>query len=452
MKVFRNDPRYGIFPSERLKRLVMPLVIEQTALVFVGLVDAVMLSSIDHDAYSAISLVDMINNLISQIFMAIGAGGAILAAQFIGKKDRKSAVAIATQAGLLAIAVSLSLTLGALIFNGPLLRLLYPKVSGGIMGYSRIYFALVAVSYPFYALYSCGCNLLYAQSNSRASMISSFTMYLSKVLMNLLFISVFRMGVWGIGLSTIISRAIGAFMTTHVLLHPDSLIHYERPFSIRRLLDIDRRMIRVAWPAAAENSLFLLGKLIVGMMVAGFSGIMIAANSAANTISTIVNVPTNALSLATITVVGQCVGAGKMEEARYNAMRLLKFTYIAHFFMSAALFALTGPLVGMLRLPAESSKAAIELLRVYFCLTFMFEPGAFGLPNSLRASGDNKYTMYASIFSMAVFRVGFSFLFTQVLNMGIHGIWYGMYIDWAVRTALFIRRYRSGKWERHVLV
>ena len=452
MKSLRDDPRYGVFPNTRLKRLVMPLVIEQAALVVVGLVDAVMLSSIDHDAYSAISLVDMINNLISQIFMAIGAGGAILAAQFIGKKDRKSAVAIATQAGLLAIAVSLSLTLAALVFNGPLLRLLYPKVSGGIMGYSRIYFALVAASYPFYALYSCGCNLLYAQSNSRASMISSFTMYLSKVLMNLLFISVFRMGVWGIGLSTIISRAIGAFMTTHVLLHPDSLIHYERPFSIRRLLHIDRRMIRVAWPAAAENSLFLLGKLIVGMMVAGFSGIMIAANSAANTISTIVNVPTNALSLATITVVGQCVGAGKMEEARYNAMRLLKLTYIAHFFMSAALFALTVPLVGMLRLPAESSKAAIELLRVYFCLTFMFEPGAFGLPNSLRASGDNKYTMYASIFSMAVFRVGFSFLFTQVLNMGIHGIWYGMYIDWTVRTALFIRRYRSGKWERHVLV
>ena len=99
MKSLRDDPRYGMFPNTRLKRLVMPLVIEQAALVVVGLVDAVMLSSIDHDAFSAISLVDMINNLISQIFMAIGAGGAILAAQFIGKKDRKSAVAIATQAG-----------------------------------------------------------------------------------------------------------------------------------------------------------------------------------------------------------------------------------------------------------------------------------------------------------------------------------------------------------------
>ena len=452
MTGLRDDPRYGMFPNKNLYRLVMPLVIEQAALVIVGLVDAVMLSSIDHDAFSAISLVDMINNLISQIFMAIGAGGAIVAAQYIGKKDRKSAVSIATQAGLLAIAVSLSLMLAALALNDPLLRMLYPKVNSGIMGYSRIYFALVAVSYPFYALYSCGCNLLYAQSNSRASMISSFTMYLSKVLMNLLFISVFKMGVWGIGLSTILSRAIGAFMTTHVLLHPDSLIHYERPFSPRLLLNIDRRMIRVAWPAAAENSLFLLGKLVVGMMIAGLSGVMIAANSAANTISTIVNVPTNALSLATITVVGQCAGARMMKEARYNAMRLLKLTYIAHFFMSASLFALTVPLVAMLKLPAESSQTAIDLLRVYFCLTFVFEPGAFGLPNSLRASGDNKYTMYVSIFSMVVFRVGFSFLFTQVLNLGIHGVWYAMYIDWAVRTALFIRRYRSGKWERHILV
>lgn len=448
----KDDPRYQLFSNKQLIRLVVPLIIEQAALVLVGLIDAVMLASIHPDAYSAISLVDMINNLISQIFMAIGAGGAILAAQFIGHRDRKSALSIATQAGLLAIAVSLSLGLAALILNGPILRALYPKVNEGIMSYSRVYFALSAVSYPFYALYNCGCNLLYAQSNSRASMIYSFTMYTAKVLMNLLFISVFRMGVWGIGLSTILSRMIGAFMTTQVLLHPDTLIHYARPFSPRLLLKIDRRMIRVAWPAAAENSLFLLGKLIVGVMIAGFSGALIAANSAANTISTIVNVPTNALNLATITVVGQCVGAKLMEEARYNAMRLLKLSYIAHFIMSLILFSLTVPLVNMLNLSEESSRVAVSLLRLYFVLTFMFEPSAFGLPNSLRAAGDNKYTMSASIFSMVVFRVGFTFLFTQVLGMGIQGVWYGMYLDWIVRSVLFALRYRSGRWEKHALV
>jgi Na+-driven multidrug efflux pump len=106
----------------------------------------------------------------------------------------------------------------------------------------------------------------------------------------------------------------------------------------------------------------------------------------------------------------------------------------------------------MLNLSAESSRVAIDILRVYFALTFMFEPTAFGLPNTLRASGDNKFTMYASILSMAVFRVGFSYLFTKVFGMGIKGIWYGMYLDWICRSAFFIIRFRSGKWKQHSLV
>lgn len=448
----QDRPEYQMFPNKRLKKLVVPLVVEQAALIFVSMVDAMMLAAIDPDAYSAISLVDMINNLITQAFLAIGAGGAILAAQCIGHKDRENALNVATQAAMLAITVSLSIMLAVLAFNGPLLRAIYPKVSGGIMGYARVYFALSAVSFPFYALYNCGCNQLYAQSNSRASMIASFTMYASKVLMNFLFISALRMGVWGIGLATILSRVIGAAMTTHVLLHPDSLIHYRRPFSPRVLLKLDKRMIRVAWPAGAENSMFLLGKLIVGVMVARFSGTLIAAHAAASTICGFVSVPTNALNLATITVVGQCVGAKLMKEARYNAMRLLKMTYLVHTAMAILLFALTVPLVSLLRLSPESSEVAIRLLRVYFALTFIFEPSSFSLPNSLRAAGDNKYTMTVAIFSMLVFRVGLTFLFTQMLGFGVDGVWYAMYVDWAVRALLFILRYRSGKWERHALV
>ncbi len=447
-----DHPEYQMFPSARLKKLIVPLVIEQAALVIVSMVDAMMLSAIDPDAYSAVSLVDMINNLIVQAFLAIGAGGAILAAQCIGHKERERALDIATQSAMLGIAVALAIMLAVLALGSQALHAIYPRVNEGIMGYARIYFALSAVSFPFYALYNCGCNQLYAQSNSRASMIASFTMYLSKVLMNLLFVSAFRMGVWGIGLSTILSRALGAAMTTQVLLHPDSLIHYRRPFSPRILLHLDSRMLRVALPAGAENSMFLLGKLIVGVMVARFSGAMIAAHAAAGTICAFVSVPTNALSLATVTVVGQCVGARLMKEARYNAMRLLKVTYVVHTAMAALLFALTVPLVSLLNLSPESSEMAIRLLRVYFSLTFIFEPSAFGLPNSLRAAGDNQYTMKASIFSMLTFRVGFTYIFTQLLNLGIEGVWYAMYLDWAVRSLLFILRYRGSRWERHALV
>src|SRR5690606_17207993 len=142
---------------------------------------------------------------------------------------------------------------------------------------------LSAISYPAYAMYNCGVNMLYAQSNSRSSMKSTFIMYTAKVAFNLLFIKVFQLGVWGIGLATILSRVLGAGLVTHILLNRESLIHYSRPFSIKRLLKLDRRIFKVAGPAAMENSLFLFGKLIVGVFVAGFSGTLIAANSAANT-------------------------------------------------------------------------------------------------------------------------------------------------------------------------
>lgn len=450
--MFADRPEYSLFPNKRLVRLIIPLIIEQSILITVSLIDAMMLTAVHPDAYSAISLVDMINNLVMQVFMAIGAGGAIVASQFIGKRDREGALETATQTILLALAVSLSMGVMMLILNRPLLSLIYPKVNPSIMGYSRIYFALSAISYPAYAMYNCGVNLLYAQSNSRSSMKSTFIMYTAKVAFNLLFIKVFHLGVWGIGLATILSRVLGAGLVTHILLNRESLIHYSRPFSIKRLLKLDRRIFKVAGPAATENSLFLFGKLIVGVFVAGFSGTLIAANSAANTISAIASVPASAINLAAITVISQCVGGRLFDEAEYNAKRLLKMVYIAQFSMAVILFLLAAPLVNMLNLSAESSRVAIDILRVYFALTFMFEPTAFGLPNTLRASGDNKFTMYASILSMAVFRVGFSYLFTKVFGMGIKGIWYGMYLDWICRSAFFIIRFRSGKWKQHSLV
>lgn len=450
--MFADHPKYHQFPNKLLVRLIIPLIIEQSILITVSLIDAVMLTSVSPDAYSAISLVDMINNLVMQLFMAIGAGGAIVASQFIGKKDRAGALDTAAQTVMLTLAVSLTIATLTLAFNRPMLGLIYPKINSSILGYSQIYFALSAVSYPAYAVYNCGVNMLYAQSNSRASMKATFIMYSTKVILNILFIRVFNLGVWGIGLATILSRSLGAGLVTHILLKQESLIHYSRPFSIKRLLKLDRRILKVSGPAATENSLFLLGKLIVGIIIAGFSGTMIAANSAANTISAIVAVPANAINLAAITVVSQCVGGRLLQEAEYNAKRLLKMTYIAQFTMSVILFLLTKPLVNMLNLSPESSRLAVEILRIYFALTFMFEPTAFGLPNTLRASGDNKFTMYASILSMVVFRVGFSFLFTKVFGLGIKGIWYGMYLDWIFRSLFFVLRFRSGKWKSHHLV
>lgn len=450
--IFAQDARYVQFPNKRLMKLLVPLLVEQSILVAVSFIDAIMLSSIHQDAYSAISLVDMINLLVMQVFMAIGAGGAIVAAQLVGKKDRDGALNTANQTVMLVLAVSVTLAALTLVLNNWLLRFIYPSTSESIMGYARQYFALSAISYPAYALFNSGANLLYAQSNSRSSMVAAFSMNLLKVLLNLLFIRVFSLGVWGIGLATILSRVLGAYMVTRVLLDPHSQIHYRKPLNFKALLHFERRILKVAGPSGVENTLFLFGKLIIGTIIASLASNMIAANAAANTLSTLINIPCNALNLATITVVGQCIGAGLHNEAEYNAKRLLSMTFIAQFVMSGLLFIFVKPVVGILSLSADTAAITANILRVYCVLTIPFEPLAFGLPNSLRASGDNKYTMYSSILSMVVFRVGFAYMFVYGFNLGIHGIWYAMYFDWVSRSIFFVLRFRSGKWKKHSLV
>jgi len=229
-------------------------------------------------------------------------------------------------------------------------------------------------------------------------------------------------------------------------------IHYTRPFKVAFNRSMNRRIFGVALPSGMENILFLMCKLVIGIMIAGFSSTMIAANAASNTISTYISIPANAINLATITIVSQCIGAGREEEAKRATVRLQIATHVSLFIMGALVVAFIDPIVRMLKLNPEAY-AYTRQISIIYCLVsvFLWAP-AFGLPNSLRAAGDNRYVMYAAVFSVVIFRTLGSFIMGNLLGFQIQGIWYAMYLDWAVRSTFFLWRFRSGKWLKHRLV
>ncbi len=137
----------SLFTPKAIKKLLIPLIFEQFMIVLVGLVDTMLLSGVSESALAAFSLVDSINQLLTQFFMAIGAGGSIIAAQYIGSRNRKSAENTATQAALLVLVVSTLIAVPVMTFNSPILRLLYPKINAGIRNYAQLYLLLSALSY-----------------------------------------------------------------------------------------------------------------------------------------------------------------------------------------------------------------------------------------------------------------------------------------------------------------
>ena len=105
------------------------------------------------------------------------------------------------------------------------------------------------------------------------------------------------------------------------------------------------------------------------------------------------------------------------------------------------------PLVGIYALSGETMALAILLVQIHAGSGLFLWPASFVLPNALRAANDVKFTMVVSVLSMAVWRLGFSYLLCVRMGWGAVGVWIAMVIDWVCRVICFVARMKSGAWK-----
>ena len=196
--------------------------------------------------------------------------------------------------------------------------------------------------------------------------------------------------------------------------------------------------------------MFQFGKIFLQSLVSSLGTASIASYAVACNLVTLLYLPGNALGLGLITIVGQCVGAGKPKEAMHYTRLLLGINYLILAVISTAMFFGTDWLVSVYNLSSEAAAISHVLLRAH-CAAMILWPAAFTLPNALRAAMDARFTMMVSVFSMWAFRIGFAYVFVNLFKLGVPGVWYGMFIDWAFRAAVFLARF-SGFERRAVSV
>ena len=435
-----------MFSNRDLTWLIVPLVIEQFLALFIGMADTVMVSSISESAVSAISLVDSINVLLIQLFSAMATGGAVVAAQYLGKRDNLSACGAAKQLMYISLALSMLLAILSVVFCDPILTLCFGILSPKTMDYCRDYFYLSAASYPALALYNGGAALLRAMGNSKASMFTSLMMNVVNVGGNALLIYGAGMEVAGAGTASLLSRVLGAVIMVWLLMHQQSPIHLIRPLHLDADPPMIKRIFQLGIPNGLENSMFQIGKLMVAGIISGMGESIIAGNAIANNISSMCNLTGSAIGLAIVTVVGQCIGANDIKQARYYSRRLFALVWILTIAMDVLLFFGARTVASLFSLSPEGLDAAENVLRWYAVVAALIWPASFTIPNALRAAGDARFTMLVSVVSMWTFRIGASYLLVFGFEMGLLGVWVAMFIDWVARSILFVARYRSGKW------
>ena len=254
-----------------------------------------------------------------------------------------------------------------------------------------------------------------------------------------------KMGVEGVAWPSVVSRLVAAALILRRCYQKGNALTV--PKAVRVDLGLARRILGIGIPSAFENSLFEAGRILVVSMISTFGTVQIAANAVANNLDGMGTIPGKAIGLAMITVVGRCVGAGDSEQAVYYTKKLLGWAYIVMGVFNGLILLFVRPLVGIYALSGETMQLAILLSAIHAGFAILLWPVSFVLPNALRAASDVKFTMVTSILSMAVWRIGFSYLIGVRLGYGAIGVWIAMVVDWVCRTTCFVLRFRSGVWK-----
>ena len=437
-----------LFSGKDLKKLIVPLIIEQTLAMTVGMADTMMIASRGEAAMSGVSIVDSIAVLMIGLFGALATGGAVVASQFIGQKDTKKACRAANQLVVVMGSVAVFLMAVALVFNKQILQLIYGTVEADVMAYARTYFYISAVSFPFLSLYNAGAALFRAMGNSKISMKVSLVMNGINIVGNAFFLFVMNMSVEGVALATLLSRVVAAIVMMFLIRKPTNLIHIDPHFRLGFDWKIIKRILYIGVPNGLENSVFQIGKLMVQGITASFGTTAIAANAMANTIAGVAIIPGSALGMAMITIVGQCVGADDEKQMRYYTKKLMLIAYGALFVLNIAVMLGLDGLIWIYNLEPATGEIARQLITLHTICTILVWPFSFVLPNALRAANDVKFTMVASMVSMWTFRILFSYILAKGMNLGVMGVWMAMFIDWFFRSLCFGVRFIRGGYRK----
>ncbi len=441
-----NLQRPLLFSNQKLIRLLVPLLVEQALVISVGVFDTMMVASLGEAAVSAVSLVDSINILATQVFAALATGGAVVASQYIGSRNMQKAKSSASQLVFLVGISALVMAVVLACFSKQTLQIVFGALDADVMGAAQTYLFITALSYPFIGLYNGVAALFRAQGNSKISMFASLCMNGINITGNALFIFVFHWGVFGAAFATLISRVFAAIVVFVLLQQGNNPLRIDRFQALLPERETIRRILSIGVPSGIENGVFQFGKLAVSGLVSTLGTAAIAANAVAGTLVSILNIPCSALGLGIITVVGQCIGAGEKEQAKYYSKRLMKYAYVAVIVPNILAIFLFPHALPLFNLSAEAIAIATEVLFIFHLVSFVFFVPSFTVPCALRAAGDAKYTMWVSIVSVWACRVASSYLLVYVFGMGIMGVWLGMLADWMLRSLFYAPRYLSWRW------
>jgi putative MATE family efflux protein len=433
--------------TNRVLDLALPAVGEQLLNMMVGMVDTFLVGHLGAAALAGVGLSNQIVMLAMTFFAALATGTTALVARHTGAREPALANRIMHQSYVLGAGFSLVISLLCYVFANQSMAIL--GAQDDVIALGGSYLRIVSLSMMASAFLFIGNSALRGAGDTRTPMkIMAVVNVVNIVVAYTLIYGAGpfpALGVPGSAIGAALGRTSGALAVLFILLRGKGGLRLTRPE-----LRVDRlqlaRVINVGLPAGMEMLSMRLGMTVFAAIVASLGTAAYAAHQVVMTSESLSFMPGFGFSVAAATLVGQGLGAGDARRAEQNALTALRLAIGFMSAMGVVFFAIPDLFMNFFTSdPAVISNGIMPLRIVALAQPFLAT--AMVVAGALRGAGDTRGPFVVTTLCIWLLRLPLGYVLVNFTPLGLAGAWITMCVDQGIRSFLFFRRLRAGKWK-----
>ena len=427
-----------------------PAILESFFVALVALVDSFMVSGVGAYAVAAVGLTTQPKFVCLAVFIAINTSVSALVARRKGQGERESANRILITAIICVLICVAIISTTAVFWADEIMHIMgsEPDTHDSAVAYFRI-----IIGFTIFNCISLVINAAQRGSgNTKIAMRTNITSNLVNVVFNYLLIhgnlGFPALGIRGAAIATVFGTVVACGMSIASLFHKDSFVSV--PYMLEKHLFATKRALKditsFASNICVEQLMMRFGFLVSGMLAANLGTQSMAAHQVGMNVMHLSFAFGDGLQVAAVTLIGQSLGQSKPELAKkYGNICQGVGAFIS--ICLSVIYLLFGEWIFRLYFPEDPPIVEIGIMITKFMVIIVLcQVSQVVFMGSLRGAGDVRYTTITSMLSVAIVRPGISYVTAYAMNLGIRGIWIGIFADLLMRLILTGARFRSGKW------
>lgn len=441
----------NVFTWREIFDLMIPGVLDSLSIMFINTLITALISKNGETSVAAVSLMGPVTAVVVNIFNGISAGGTVVVAQCSGRKDASETRAAIGITMWLTILIGTVICLPFLIAPHGVVHLLYPLAEAEVAEKAQTFLWGVSWSILIFTVYTAAFAVLRGLGYSKRCLILSIIINVAYFLFSILFLNFMNLDIKGSVYALFLARLIGTVFAI-------ALLFFWRPpekMKLKEVFSFDRRLIastlKVGVPLSIEQMFIAFANIVSGMFMTLLGTTAIATNAIANSLLGLLFAPAMSINGLTVTVVGRCIGAQELDEAKRYGRSCCKISR-ALLVLFSLIFYPCLPLLLQQYNPSPESARMVPLL-LYATIPFLiyFWPIGYTMPNTLRAANDTMFPSVLSLLVLWVINIALGYVLAIPAGLGLWGVWIATWLGWMVRASGFGMRFRSGKWIANTL-